>query len=77
MKAKGWIILGFIGIVIGVLTPALMTFQAMDVMQSTPFSRDRQSLGYFALLGAISQIFFWGGIISVIFGFIKYYKEKV
>jgi len=80
MTAKVWIILGFIGIVIGIITPVILWYgMTGDLQSSGPFSgsfgRMQQSMQYVTILGAVSQIFFWGGIISTVFGFIKFYKE--
>lgn len=80
MKTKSWIILGFIGIVIGVVAPALLAFDMMhDIQSAGPFAgqgHPQQSMSYFPIYGAVSQIFFWGGIISTAFGLIKFYKDK-
>ena len=80
MRAKVWIIIGFIGIAIGIIAPVTLWSGMMkDIQSAGPFSgsvgRTYQSMPYMMMVGAISQIFFWGGIIFTIFGFIKFYKE--
>ena len=76
MNAKGWIILGLIGIVIGIVVPEIVKFQVLDQMQAENPSAIRENLGYLAVMGVITQLTFWGGMVSVAFGLVKYYKEK-
>jgi len=76
MKATVWIILGLIGIIVGIVLPEVVKFQVLDEMQSVNPSAMRENLGYLAAMGVISQIAFWGGMVSVAFGFVKYYKDK-
>lgn len=74
MKSPFWIILGFIAIVLGTILPILGFYIAYE---SIFLSKNLSAFfGNFFIIGAISQILFWGGIISAVFGMIKYYKEK-
>jgi hypothetical protein len=85
MRSKNWIILGFIGIIIGIVVPMIIGVAVMNDIQSAgPFSGHtnqpsgdiQQSIRYAMIFGAISQIFFCGGIVSAAFGLVKFYKEK-
>jgi hypothetical protein len=77
MKAKSWIILGVIGIVIGIIMPFIVSAIVMNAINSgESIMSISQSPVYVLVLPAIGSLFFWGGIVSTAFGLVKYYKEK-
>jgi hypothetical protein len=67
MKSTHWIVIGFLAIVVSVIAPAVTFYYS----GGDPFS----FFGNFLIVAVISQILFGGGIISIIFGFIKFSKE--
>jgi hypothetical protein len=77
MKAKIWIIFGYIAIIGGKILPSLMAYQVMDGIRG-PFSGGQmsQATNNLALVSVIGEFFFWTGIISAVFGFIKYFKGE-
>ena len=77
MSAKGWIILGTIGIFIGILMPFVVSEMVTNAINSgESIMAISQSKVYTIFLPAIGKLFFWGGIVCTAFGFVKYYKEK-
>ena len=76
MKVKGWVILGLVGMLTGIVVPELVKFQMLEKMHSENPSTIRENLAYLAILGIVTQTAFWGGLVCVAFGFVKYYKEK-
>ena len=79
MKAKYWIILGVVGVVVGLILPAIVAGYWINQVSSTgPFSGAivRDEPYYLITVGIIGQILFWCGLILAAFGLVKYYKEK-
>lgn len=77
MKAKSWIILGTIGIVIGIIVPFIVSAFVMNAIKSgESIMSISQSPVYVVVLPAIGELFFWSGIVGTAFGLVKYYKEK-
>lgn len=76
MKVKGWIILGVAGMLFGIVVPEVVKFQILNRMQSENPAAIRDNLAYLAALGIVTQIAFWGGLVCVAFGLVRYYKEK-
>ncbi len=79
MKSSFWIILGFIAIILSTIFPVLGLYWGYQSFLSE-IGSSQELIGSFGvkffIIGAISQILFWGGIILATFGLIKYYKEK-